>query len=162
MRHNRHSAESTRFLRFRFCTSRTAVTKDVMQTALAAGNSASTIFSHCRALAAEAEGKTWFAIMPPHLAANVVCLPRLTESLIAAMHTPNALLPAEGDALRQVGAMKQAETRQARTGKRSRHCTISANPSLVQVVAREASCSLQRCTSTVTCTSSSCLRNNSR
>ena len=52
-------------LRHSFCTYRAAATKNVPQTALEAGNSVATIFSHYRALATEAEGKAWFAIMPP-------------------------------------------------------------------------------------------------
>ncbi len=52
-------------LRHAFCTYRVAATQDVPRTALEAGNSASTIFAHYRALATEAEGKAWFAIMPP-------------------------------------------------------------------------------------------------
>jgi hypothetical protein len=32
---------------------------------LEAGNSAAIIFSHYRALATQAEGKVWFAIVPP-------------------------------------------------------------------------------------------------
>jgi hypothetical protein len=51
-------------LRHSFCTYRVAATQDVPRTALEAGNSASTIFGHYRALATEAEGKAWFAIMP--------------------------------------------------------------------------------------------------
>ena len=43
------------------------------------GNSA-TIFSHYRALATEAEGKAWFAIVPPHSSANVVRPPRATKA----------------------------------------------------------------------------------
>jgi hypothetical protein len=43
-----------------------AATKNVPQTALEAGNSAATIFSHYRALATEAEGKAWFAIEREH------------------------------------------------------------------------------------------------
>jgi len=53
-------------LRHSFCTFRAAATKNVPQTALEAGNSAATIFSHYRALANEAEGKAWFAVVPPH------------------------------------------------------------------------------------------------
>ena len=41
-----------------------ASTKNVPQTALEAGDSAATIFSHYPALATEAEGKAWFAIEP--------------------------------------------------------------------------------------------------
>jgi len=53
-------------LRHSFCTYRVAATQDVPRTALEAGNSAATIFSHYRALATEAEGKAWFAIEPEH------------------------------------------------------------------------------------------------
>ena len=52
-------------LRHSFCTFRVAATQDVPRTALEAGNSAATIFSHYRALATEAQGKAWFAIVPP-------------------------------------------------------------------------------------------------
>ena len=52
-------------LRHSFCTFRVAATQDVPRTALEAGNSAATIFSHYRALATEAQGKVWFAIVPP-------------------------------------------------------------------------------------------------
>lgn len=55
----RHNA-----LRHSFCTYRVAATQDVPRTALEAGNSVSTIFTHYRALATAAEGKAWFAIMP--------------------------------------------------------------------------------------------------
>lgn len=51
-------------LRHAFCSYRVAATQDVPRTALEAGNSAATIFSHYRALATEAEGKAWFAIEP--------------------------------------------------------------------------------------------------
>ena len=44
-----------------------------------AGNSV-TIFAHYRALATEAEGKAWFAIMPPRSPANVVQLPRAADA----------------------------------------------------------------------------------
>ena len=57
-------------LRHGFCTYRVAATRDVPRTALEAGNSAATIFPHYRALATEAEGKAWFAIVP--WAANVM------------------------------------------------------------------------------------------
>ena len=67
-RHNR--------LRQLICTYRAAATKNVPQTALKAGNSATTIFSHYRALATEAQGNAWFAIMPPQSAANQAHLPR--------------------------------------------------------------------------------------
>ena len=53
-------------LRHAFCTYRVAATQDVPRTALEAGNSAGTIFSHYRALATEAEGQAWFAIEPEH------------------------------------------------------------------------------------------------
>ena len=61
-------------LRHAFCTFRVAATQDVPRTALEAGNSASTIFAHYRAVATEAEGKAWFAIVPPHSVATVVRL----------------------------------------------------------------------------------------
>jgi len=51
-------------LRHAFCSYRVAVTQDVPRTALEAGNSVSTIFAHYRALATEADGKAWFAILP--------------------------------------------------------------------------------------------------
>jgi len=35
---------------------------------------------HHSALATQSEGKAWFAIMPPHSAADVVGLPRVTET----------------------------------------------------------------------------------
>jgi hypothetical protein len=41
-----------------------ASTQDVPRTALEAGNSTATIFSHYGALATEAEGKVWFGIRP--------------------------------------------------------------------------------------------------
>ena len=68
-RHKRHS----------FCTYRAAATKKVPQTALEAGDSVATIFSHYRSLATEAEGKSWFAIVPPHSVTNVVRLVRETK-----------------------------------------------------------------------------------
>ena len=43
-----------------------AAINNLKQTALEAGNSTATIFWHDRALATEAEGKEWFAIVPPH------------------------------------------------------------------------------------------------
>ena len=67
-------------LRHSFCTYRVAATQDVARTALEAGNSASTIFAHYRALATEAEGKAWFAIMPPRSPANVVHLPQAAKA----------------------------------------------------------------------------------
>jgi hypothetical protein len=51
-------------LRHSFCTYRVAATQNVAQTALEAGNSAHTIFSHYRALATETEGRAWFALAP--------------------------------------------------------------------------------------------------
>ena len=51
-------------LRHSLCTFRVAATQDVPRTALEAGNSAATIFSHYRALATAAEGKAWFALEP--------------------------------------------------------------------------------------------------
>jgi integrase len=67
-------------LRHAFCTYRVAATQDVPRTALEAGNSANTIFAHYRALATEAEGKAWFAILPPHSAVNVVHLHHPAEA----------------------------------------------------------------------------------
>ncbi len=67
-------------LRHAFCTYRVAATQDVPRTALEAGNSASTIFAHYRALATEVAGKAWFAVVPPHSAANVVRPPRATKA----------------------------------------------------------------------------------
>ena len=57
-------------LRQSFCTYRAATTKNVPQTALEAGNSAATIFSHYRALATEAEGEAWFNLLPPESPAD--------------------------------------------------------------------------------------------
>jgi hypothetical protein len=68
-------------LRHAFCSYRVAAMQDVPRTALEAGNSASTIFAHYRALATEAEGKAWFAIMPPHSAAKVLELRRAVRGL---------------------------------------------------------------------------------
>ncbi len=51
-------------MRHGFCTYRVAATQHVARTALEAGNSASTIFAHYRALATEAEGRVWFGIVP--------------------------------------------------------------------------------------------------
>lgn len=55
---------------------RVAVLKDVPAVALECGNSPQVIFSNYRALATEAEGKSWFGIMPPKVAANVVPMQR--------------------------------------------------------------------------------------
>ena len=52
-------------LRHGFGMYRAAATKNVPQTALEAGNSAATIFSHHRAPVTEAEGRAWFAVVPP-------------------------------------------------------------------------------------------------
>jgi integrase len=51
---------------------RVAVLKDVPAVALECGNSPQVIFSNYRALATETEGKAWFGIMPPKVAANVI------------------------------------------------------------------------------------------
>jgi len=67
-------------LRHAFCSYRVAATQDVPRTALEAGNSVATIFAHYRALATEAEGKGWFAIMPPHSSATVVRSPRAAKT----------------------------------------------------------------------------------
>lgn len=67
-------------LRHSFCTYRVAATQDVPRTALEAGNSAATVFAHYRALATEAEGKEWFAIMPPKFSASLVHLPRAAKA----------------------------------------------------------------------------------
>ena len=40
----------------------------------------STIFAHYRALATEAEGKAWFAIMPPRAASNVARVLPMTKT----------------------------------------------------------------------------------
>jgi len=68
-------------LRHAFCSYRVAATQDVPRTALEAGNSASTIFAHYRALATKAEGEAWFAIMPPHSATKVIELRRAGKGL---------------------------------------------------------------------------------
>ena len=66
-------------LRHAFCSYRVAVTQDVPRTALEAGNSVSTIFAHYRALATEAEGKAWFALMPPPAQGEAVYRTRAAE-----------------------------------------------------------------------------------
>ena len=55
---------------------RVAVLKDVPAVALECGNSPQVIFSNYRALATEAEGKAWFAIMPPKSAENIIPMHR--------------------------------------------------------------------------------------
>jgi integrase len=67
----RHNA-----LRHSFCSYRVAATQDVPKTALEAGNSATTIFKHYRALATEAEGRAWFNILPQQ-AENVILLTKV-------------------------------------------------------------------------------------
>jgi integrase len=66
-------------MRHGFCSYRVAATQDVARTALEAGNSASTIFAHYRALVTQDEGKAWLAVMPPHTAANVVRLGEMAK-----------------------------------------------------------------------------------
>ena len=61
-------------LRHSLSTFRVAATQDVPRTALEAGNSEATIFSHYRPLATEAESKAWFAIMPRLSTPNAVKL----------------------------------------------------------------------------------------
>ena len=51
--------------RHSYITYRVATLKDVPAVALECGNSPAVIFSNYRALATEAEGKAWFAIIPP-------------------------------------------------------------------------------------------------
>ena len=53
---------------------RIAALKDVPAVALECGNSPQVIFSNYRALATDAEAKTWFSILPPKQADNVVQL----------------------------------------------------------------------------------------
>jgi hypothetical protein len=45
---------------------------------LECGNSPAVIFANYRALATEAEGKAWFAVMPPPQADNVIAMSRAT------------------------------------------------------------------------------------
>jgi len=52
----------------------TADTKNVPPSALEAGNSAATIFSHYRALASESEGTARLNLLPPEPPANVTQL----------------------------------------------------------------------------------------
>ena len=51
-------------LRHSFITYRMAVLKNAAEIALEAGNSPRMIFEHYRELLTEAEGKTWFQVMP--------------------------------------------------------------------------------------------------
>ena len=51
---------------------RVATLKDVPAVALECGNSPQVIFSNYRALATDAEARSWFSIMPPKQADNVV------------------------------------------------------------------------------------------
>jgi len=53
---------------------RVAVLKNVPAAALECGNSPQVIFSNYRAVATEAEGKAWFAILPPKTDENIVPL----------------------------------------------------------------------------------------
>lgn len=56
---------------------RVAVLKDVPAVALECGNSPQVIFSNYRALATGKEGKAWFAVRPPKVAANVIPMRRM-------------------------------------------------------------------------------------
>jgi len=60
--------------------SRAAATDNVPQMAAEAGNFAAPLLSHRRTLVTEAEGKAWFAIMPPHPVLNVVHVPQAAKS----------------------------------------------------------------------------------
>ena len=62
-------------LRHSFITYRVAAVQDVARVALEAGNSPQIIFKHYRELATEAQGKTWFSIVPAQ-PANVVSMRR--------------------------------------------------------------------------------------
>lgn len=59
-------------LRHSYATYRLAVTADMARVAIEMGNSAAMIVKHYRELATEAEGKAWFAIMPPASPSNVI------------------------------------------------------------------------------------------
>jgi integrase len=61
-------------LRHSFISYRLAVIKDVGQVSLEAGNSPGMVFKHYRQLVRESEAKSWFSIMPPTQAENVVPL----------------------------------------------------------------------------------------
>ena len=52
-------------LRHSFCSYRLAVTKDAAKVAFEAGNSATMIHRHYKALVPEQTAREWFAIMPP-------------------------------------------------------------------------------------------------
>ena len=84
-------------VRHSFCTYRVAVTQDVPHTALEAGNSASTVFAHYRALATGAEGKAWFAITPARSAAKA---PHASEACKPGGDRPvrGGVVPADGRA----------------------------------------------------------------
>ena len=58
--------------RHSYITYRVATLKDVAAVALECGNSPAVIFSNYRALATEAEGKAWFAVMPPEQSAKII------------------------------------------------------------------------------------------
>jgi integrase len=58
--------------RHSYITYRVATLKDVPAVALECGNSPNVIFSNYRALATEAEGKTWFDVLPPKQPANII------------------------------------------------------------------------------------------
>lgn len=61
-------------LRHSYATYRLAATADMARVALEMGNSAGMIVKHYRELATEADGKAWFAIMPPDSPANVISM----------------------------------------------------------------------------------------
>lgn len=61
-------------LRHSYISYRTATLKDVPAVALECGNSPNVIFSNYRALASEADGKAWFAVLPPPTVGNIVPL----------------------------------------------------------------------------------------
>lgn len=61
-------------LRHSFISYRVAVTQDLPRTALESGNSVQMIQKHYRDLKTEADGKAWFAIMPPEQPSNVVSM----------------------------------------------------------------------------------------
>lgn len=67
-------------LRHSYISYRTATLKDVPAVALECGNSPAVIFSNYRALATEAEGREWFAVMPPQQAPNVIPLPNAASA----------------------------------------------------------------------------------
>ena len=59
-------------LRHSYATYRLAATADMARVAMEMGNSPAMIVKHYRELATEAEGKAWFAIMPPASPRNVI------------------------------------------------------------------------------------------